>query len=46
MGIKLFEERVARFITSYHAIRNNDVHDDLQNDLIEKWGKWNGQQSQ
>jgi hypothetical protein len=36
---------VARFINSCHAIPNNDVHDDLQSDLIEDWWKWNGQQS-
>jgi hypothetical protein len=46
MKIKMFEERVAHFITSYHLIRNNDVHNDFQNDLIEEWWKWNGQQSQ
>ena len=31
------EERVTRFIASYHAIRSNDVHDDLHKDLIKKW---------
>jgi hypothetical protein len=30
-------ERVARFITSYKAIRNDDVHDQLQEHLIEEW---------
>jgi hypothetical protein len=39
------EERVAWFINSYHAILNNDVHEDLQNNLIEEWWKWNGQQN-
>jgi hypothetical protein len=29
------EERVARFIASYKAIQENDMHDQLQKDLIE-----------
>ena len=37
-------ERVARFIASYHSIRNNDTHDELQRDLIEEWWKWRGEQ--
>jgi hypothetical protein len=36
---------VAHFIHSYHAIRDNEVHDDLQNDLFEKWWRWNSQQN-
>ena len=36
-------ERVARFVASYHAIRRNERHDDLQKDLIEEWWAWNGQ---
>jgi hypothetical protein len=39
------EDRVTRFINSYHAIWNNDVHNDLQNYLIKEWWKWNDQQS-
>jgi hypothetical protein len=33
------EESVTRFINSYHTIRNNYVHDILQNGLIEEWWK-------
>jgi hypothetical protein len=29
--------RIARFIASYHDIRSNDIHDELQKDLIEEW---------
>jgi hypothetical protein len=36
--------RVARFIASYHSIRPNETHDELQKDLMEEWWKWNGQQ--
>jgi hypothetical protein len=36
--------RVARFIASYHYIRSNDTHNELQKDLMEEWRKWNGQQ--
>jgi hypothetical protein len=39
------EERIARFLSSYHSIRDSDVHNNLQTDLIEEWWKWNGQQS-
>jgi hypothetical protein len=28
--------RMARFIVSYHSIRSNDTHGELQKDLIEK----------
>jgi hypothetical protein len=28
--------RITRFIASYHAIRSNDTHDELQKDLMEK----------
>jgi hypothetical protein len=35
MRVQKREQRVARFINSCHAIPNNDVHDDLQSDLIE-----------
>jgi hypothetical protein len=32
---------VARFIASYHLIRNNEAHDKLQLDLIDEC--WNGE---
>ena len=38
------EHRVARFIASYHVIRDNETHDNLQKDLIEQWWKWFGAQ--
>jgi hypothetical protein len=34
------QHRIAWFMASYHAIRSNDTHDELQNDLIEEWWKW------
>jgi hypothetical protein len=34
--------RVARLIASYHCIRFNETHDELQKDLMEEWWKWNG----
>ena len=37
------EERIARFLTSYHSIRETDMHDELQKDLIEEWWSWRGQ---
>jgi hypothetical protein len=36
--------RIARFIVSYHAIRSNDTHDELQKYLMEEWWNWHGQQ--
>jgi hypothetical protein len=36
--------RIGRFIASYHAIRSNDTHDELQKDLMEEWWNWNEQQ--
>jgi hypothetical protein len=39
------EEKVTRFINSYHAIWNNEIHDGLQSNRIEEWWKRNGQQS-
>jgi hypothetical protein len=36
------ERRMARFMASYHAIRDNETHDELQQDLIEEWWKWFG----
>jgi hypothetical protein len=34
------QHRIAGFMVSYYAIRSNDTHDELQNDLIEEWWKW------
>jgi hypothetical protein len=31
------QERVARFIASYHLIRNNEAHDEFKLDLIKEW---------
>jgi hypothetical protein len=42
--VRRTQQRVARFIASYHSIRSNDAHDELQQDLMEEWWKWNGQQ--
>jgi hypothetical protein len=42
--VKRIAHRVARFIASYHSIRSNDTHDELQKNLMEEWWKWNGQQ--
>jgi hypothetical protein len=36
------EHRMARFMASYHAIRDNETHDELQQDLIEEWWNWFG----
>jgi hypothetical protein len=33
---------MARFMASYHAIRDNETHDELQQDLIEEWWNWFG----
>jgi hypothetical protein len=39
------QQRVARFIVSYHSIqsyhsiKSNDVHDELQRDLMDEWWK-------
>jgi hypothetical protein len=38
------QHRVAHFIASYHSIRSNDTHDELQKYLMEESWKWNGQQ--
>jgi hypothetical protein len=42
LQLHMREKRVACFIASYHSIRNTDVHDQLQDDLIEEWWIWNG----
>ena len=39
------EERVARFIASYHSIRQAEVHNELEDDIIEEWWRSNGQQN-
>ena len=31
------DDRVARFVSSYYAIRRADAHDELQMDLVEEW---------
>jgi hypothetical protein len=36
--------KIAQFIASYHVIRSNDTHGELQKDLIEEWWNWHGQQ--
>jgi hypothetical protein len=38
------EERIAKFLESYHSIRDYEVHKNLQKDLIDEWWKWNGNQ--
>jgi hypothetical protein len=38
------EERVAKFLESYHSIRDYEVHTNLQKDLMDEWWKWNGNQ--
>jgi hypothetical protein len=40
--IRRKEERLARFLMSYHAIRTEEVHDDLQKDIMAEWWAWNG----
>jgi hypothetical protein len=40
--IRRREDRLARFIASYHAIRQNEVHDTLQKDVMAEWWVWNG----
>jgi hypothetical protein len=44
MRVQRREDMVTHFIQLYHDIQNNEVHNDLQNDLIKLW-KWNSQQS-
>jgi hypothetical protein len=44
MQVRRSAYRIARFIASYHASRFNDIHDELQKDLMEKWWNWYGQQ--
>ena len=35
-------DRVACFLESYHDIRDSDVHENLQKDLMEEWWSWYG----
>jgi hypothetical protein len=44
MRVRRRAERVAYFIASYKAIRNDNVNDQLQENLIKEWWTWNGQQ--
>jgi hypothetical protein len=37
--VKRTAHTVARFIVSYHSIRSNDTHDELQKDLMQEWWK-------
>jgi hypothetical protein len=37
MQVRRTPQRVACFIASYQAIRSNDAHDELQQDLMEEW---------
>ena len=39
------EERIRRFMKEYSEIRDTDVHDQLQNDLMEEHWKWHGERS-
>jgi hypothetical protein len=40
MQVRRSAHRVAQFIASYHSIRSNETHDELQKDLMEEWWKW------
>jgi hypothetical protein len=42
--VRIREEKVARFIASYKAIRDDDVHVQVQEDRIKEWWTCNGQQ--
>lgn len=37
-------DRIARFIECYHAIRDENTHENLQKDLMGEWWTWWGQQ--
>ncbi|XP_073359807.1 uncharacterized protein [Aegilops tauschii subsp. strangulata] len=39
------EERIRRFMKVYSEIRDTDVHDQLQKDLMEEHWKWHGERS-
>jgi hypothetical protein len=34
--VRRFAHRVARFFASYHSIHFNEIHDELQKDLMEE----------
>jgi hypothetical protein len=36
--------RICRFLEMYHDIRDGDMHDVLQKDIMEEWWKWHGVQ--
>jgi hypothetical protein len=36
--------RISRFLEMYHDIRDGDMHDVLQKDIMEEWWKWHGVQ--
>jgi hypothetical protein len=31
------EDRIAKFLESYHSIRDDEVHNNLQKNLIDEW---------
>ena len=39
------EEHIRRFMKEYSEIRDTDVHDQLQNDLMEEHWKWHGERA-
>ena len=39
------EERIRRFMKVYSEIRDIDVHDQLQKDLMEEHWKWHGERT-
>jgi hypothetical protein len=40
------EDRIAKFLESYHSILDYEVHNNFQEDLMDEWEwwKWNGNQ--
>ena len=39
------EQRIRRFMKVYNEIRDTDVHDELQKDLMEEHWKWHGKRA-
>ena len=39
------EQRIGRFMNVYSEIRDTDVHDQLQKDLMEEHWKWHGERA-
>ena len=37
-------DHIVRFVECYHAVRDEDTHEDLQKDLMEEWWSWWGRQ--